>query len=105
MPDIDQSLDALLRDPLQAVTAGGALGYVGLDIPPDLLLAAPRGSCHLPWRVSADTPRADAWLESSFPPYARSMLEDWADGRFECFDAGAVHPRRGCLPAPLLLRV
>jgi hypothetical protein len=86
MHAIDAPLDVILGDPLQAVAAGGALGYVGLDIPPDLLLAAPRGSCHLPWRVTHDTPRADAWLESSFPLYARSMLEDWADGRFDCFD-------------------
>ncbi|HEY6458369.1 MAG TPA: 2-hydroxyacyl-CoA dehydratase family protein [Steroidobacteraceae bacterium] len=86
MHAIDECLDALLRNPLQAVAAGGALGYVGLDIPPDLLLAVPRGSCHLPWRITRATPRADAWLESSFPPYARSMLEDWADGRFDCFE-------------------
>ena len=86
MRAVDEFLDALLRDPLRAVAAGGALGYVGLDIPPDLLLAAPRGSSHLPWRLTRHTPRADAWLESSFPPYARSMLEDWADGRFDCFD-------------------
>jgi len=87
MQDVDEFLDALLGNPLQAVAAGGALGYVGLDIPPDLLLAAPRGSCHLPWRVTLDTPRADEWLESSFPIYARSMLEDWARGRFDCFEA------------------
>ncbi len=85
MQAIDESLNALLRTPLHAVSAGGALGYVGLDIPPDLLLAAARGSAHLPWRVTQDTPRADAWLESSFPPWARSMLEDWALGRFDCF--------------------
>jgi hypothetical protein len=86
MPAPDEPLDALLRNPLQAVAAGGALGYVGLDLPPDLLLAAPRGSCHLPWRVTHETPRADAWLESSFPLSARSMLEDWALGRFDCFE-------------------
>ena len=62
MHTIDQSLDSLLHDPLQAMAAGGGLGYVGLDIPPDLLLAAPRGSCHLPWRFMRDTPRADEWL-------------------------------------------
>jgi hypothetical protein len=86
MHALDAHLDALLADPLQALAAGGAVGYVGLDIPPDLLLAAPRGSCHLPWRLTGETPRADVWLESSFPPYARSMLEDWADGRFNCLE-------------------
>jgi hypothetical protein len=85
MHALDQSLDALLADPLQALGADGAVGYVGLDIPPDLLLAAPGGSCHLPWRTR-ETPRADEWLESTFPPYARSMLEDWAEGRFDSLE-------------------
>jgi hypothetical protein len=86
MQAIDEQLNALLHAPLQAVAAGGALGYVGLDIPPDLLLGAARASCHLPWRITKDTPRADAWLESSFPLWARSIMEDWAQGRFDCFD-------------------
>lgn len=85
MNALEARLDAILKDPLRMAAAGGALGYVGLDIPPDLLLAHPQGSCHLPWRIAQPTPLADEWLESSFPIWARSILEDWAAGRFDGF--------------------
>lgn len=86
MSALENQLDAILADPLHAVRHGGALGYVGLDVPPDLLLAFRGTSCHLPWRTQVDTPHADRWLENSFPAWAFSMLEDWAVGRFDCFD-------------------
>ena len=85
MTAIDNPLQAILDHPLAGCAGGGALGYVGLDIPPDLLLAAPSGCCHLPWRVSQHTPVAEQWLESTFPIWARTVLEDWAAGRFDCF--------------------
>jgi hypothetical protein len=62
------------------------LGYVGLDIPPDLLSTPGRVSCHLPWRKHASTPVTGRWLESSFPGWALSILEDWAAGAFDCFE-------------------
>ena len=49
----------------------------------DLLEATGRHAGPLSWRLDRPTPRADAWLESKFPGWARSILEDWADG---CFD-------------------
>ena len=86
MSTLERQLDDILGDPLRAARGGGALGYVGLDVPPDLLLAFDGPSCHLPWRPRTDTPKASQWLEKSFPPWAFSMLEDWSDGRFDCFD-------------------
>jgi hypothetical protein len=83
---IEERLSAVLRDPLRAASAGGALGYVGLDIPPDLLLAGKGACCHLPLRAPRDSFRTAGWLESSFPPWAHSILESWSDGEFECFD-------------------
>jgi hypothetical protein len=83
---LETALDTLLADPLRdARRDGKALGYLGGDVPADLLLATGRPVAHLPWRLGEPTPRADAWLESSFPGWARSVIEDWAAGRFDCF--------------------
>jgi len=86
IPDIEERLSAVLSEPLRAASAGGALGYVGLDIPPDLLLAGNSVSCHLPLRVPRDLSSTSRWLESSFPQWAHSILESWWDGEFACFD-------------------
>jgi len=83
---IEGRVNAVLNDPLGAAAAGGALGYVGLDIPPDLLLAGGAVSCHLPLRLPRDTARTGLWLESSFPLWTHSVLESWWDGEFDCFD-------------------
>ncbi len=83
---IEDRVNAVLNDPLGAAAAGGALGYVGLDIPPDLLLAGDAVSCHLPLRIPRDTARTGQWLESSFPLWTHSVLGSWWDGEFDCFD-------------------
>ncbi len=83
---IEGRVAAILNDPLGAASAGGALGYVGLDIPPDLLLAGAAISCHLPLRLPRDTGRTARWLESSFPLWTHSVLESWWDGEFDCFE-------------------
>jgi len=83
MSGIEEQLAGILADPLGAAPEGGALGYVGLDIPPDLLLAASGFARHLPWDSRAPATRAAAWLEGSFPPWACAILEDWASGRFD----------------------
>lgn len=83
---VEGRVTAVLNDPLGAASAGGALGYVGLDIPPDLLLAGNTVSCHLPLRLPRDTERTGFWLESSFPLWTHSVLESWWDGEFNCFD-------------------
>ena len=59
------------------------IATVGPCLPYDLLEATGRHAGPLSWRLDRPTPRADAWLESKFPGWARSILEDWADG---CFD-------------------
>jgi hypothetical protein len=83
---IEGRVNAVLNDPLAAAAAGGALGYVGLDIPPDLLLAGNAVPCHLPLRLPRDTARTGLWLESSFPLWTHSVLESWWNGEFDCFD-------------------
>ncbi len=73
-------------DALLASLPGDAVGYVGFDIPEDILAATGRPTFHLPWRKAVNTPFADKWLETSFPAYARSILEDWKAGAFDRFD-------------------
>lgn len=86
MSAVEEQLSAVLSNPLGAASGGGALGYVGLDIPPDLLLAGAGVSCHLPLRPPRDASGTSRWLESSFPLWAHSILESWWDGEFQCFD-------------------
>lgn len=81
------TVEILLADPLAAARSSpNPVGFVGLDIPLEVLTAAGRTACHLPWNRTLPTPRADSWLESGFAPWTRNMLEDWADGRFDLFD-------------------
>ncbi len=77
-------LSRLLAAPLELVgTGSAAIGYVGFDVPPDLLWASGRPFLHLPWRSRRPTPLADRWLESAFPGWARSILQDWLEGIFD----------------------
>jgi hypothetical protein len=77
-------IDSVLADPLAlARQADFAIGYVGLDIPEDILAAPGLYAAHLPWVPGRKTPGADKWLEESFPGWARSMVEDWLAGEFD----------------------
>lgn len=85
---LEREIDRILADPLRAAQGAGGtrdpiVGYVGADVPADVLLAAGCRSCHLPWVADRATPLADQWLESSFPGWAFSMIEDWATGGFD----------------------
>jgi len=64
-----------------------SLGFVGPDIPIDMLLASGRPFGHLPWMVDAPTAWADQWLESGFPGWSRSILEQWHAGAFDALHA------------------
>ncbi len=89
-------IDECLSSPLHAARIEHArgrrvVGYIGDDIPVELILAADA----LPVRltgVPAPTPLADRYLESSFAPAHRSLLEAWLQGAFDFMDA-IVFPR------------
>lgn len=78
---------AAITDALAAPLASGgrsdAVGFVGPDLPIEVLLASGRPFGHLSWHASDATPWADRWLESSFPYWARSILEQWHAGVFD----------------------
>jgi hypothetical protein len=61
----------------------GAIAHVGPNLPQDLLRATGRHAGALPFDPDAATPRADEWLESKFAPWARSILQAWADGHYD----------------------
>lgn len=88
MQNLEALINGILQDPLAAARASDRpVGVVGLDLPPDIRFASQRQFCHLPWNKQQATPNADKWLESSFPGWARSILEDWLAGTFDFFDS------------------
>ena len=85
---LKQKIAAVLADPLAASRAADRpVGYVGFDMPLDIMYATERSFFHLPWQAGRATPEADKWLESSFPGWAFSLLEDWINGVFDHFDS------------------
>lgn len=88
MTTLHALLRTILADPLAASRAEPApIAFVGFDMPLDLLLCGTRHFSHLPWSSGRPTPFADRWLESSFPGWARSMVQDWFDGAFDHFES------------------
>ncbi|MEO6185759.1 MAG: 2-hydroxyacyl-CoA dehydratase family protein [Steroidobacteraceae bacterium] len=76
-------IETRLANPAGLTRTGDAIGFVGPDVPVEVLLASRRPFGHLPWRTDGHTPWADEWLESGFPGWARSILEQWHDGAFD----------------------
>jgi benzoyl-CoA reductase/2-hydroxyglutaryl-CoA dehydratase subunit BcrC/BadD/HgdB len=88
-----------LQDPLfaakSAANAGQRIvGYVGADIPVELILAANALPLRLRGKVNASTARADEYFESAFLPETRAIAEQWLSGELDFIDA-VVLPRSG----------
>lgn len=62
------------------------IASLGPCLPVDLLEATGRHAGQLAWQLGEETPRADRWLEDKFPPWSRSIVEQWATGRFDELD-------------------
>jgi hypothetical protein len=78
-------VERTLENPVAALHGG--IGFVGPDVPIEVLLASGRAFGHLPWSADEQTPFADRWLESSFPFWARSILEQWNARVFDALEA------------------
>ncbi len=63
------------------------IATVGPCLPIDLIAATNRLSGPLRWQLDLPTPRADEWLESRFPRWARSITEQWAEGQLDDHEA------------------
>jgi len=94
---LDARISALLADPLRAARLAAdsgrrVIGYVGPDVPVELILAADA----LPVRVSGKsgmaTPRADSFMERAFMPEMRSIAEQWVSRELDFIDS-IVLPR------------
>jgi len=85
-------LDQCRRDPQVTARAAAArgervVGYVGNDIPPALILAANALPVRLPALGDVATRGADRFVESSFTPTSRSIVEQWLNGSLDHLDA------------------
>lgn len=80
-------IETVLARPAPAAHGSeGGVGFVGTDLPMEVFCASGRPFGHLPWRTSRETEWADRWLESSFPDWARSILQQWHDGVFDALE-------------------
>ncbi len=82
----------LLREPLAAARAhrqagGRVIGYVGAEVPVELIIAAGAYPLCLPSFADRATPAAGQYLESSFAPAVSSITEQYLQGELDFLDA------------------
>jgi hypothetical protein len=63
------------------------IGYVGHDVPVELILAANALPVAIHGRIGEPTPEADRYLEPTFLPSSRSIAEQWLSGELNDFAA------------------
>jgi hypothetical protein len=63
------------------------IGYVGRDVPVELILAAGATPLGIHGRADQLTPQADRYLEPTFTASSRSIAEQWLNGEFDRLDA------------------
>jgi len=88
---IETQLAQLLEDPMsaarEAAQAGRrVVGYVGPDIPVEIILASGAVPVRLTGNADERTPHADRFVERAFAPEIRSIAEQWATGRLDFLD-------------------
>lgn len=64
----------------------GGIAHVGPDLPLPLLRATGRHAGALRFDPDAPTPTAEQWIESKFAPWAKSILQAWAEGAYDNLD-------------------
>jgi benzoyl-CoA reductase/2-hydroxyglutaryl-CoA dehydratase subunit BcrC/BadD/HgdB len=68
-------------------SGGRVIGFVGADIPVELIYAADAFALALQACAHTATVGADTYLESSFSPIERSIAAQWLQGEFDFLDA------------------
>jgi len=89
---LERLVEDALRDPFAAARAhmkkgGRVVGYVGTDIPIELIAAADCLALRLPSFATCASVAADTYLESKFAPEIVSILEQYLAGTFDFLDA------------------
>jgi benzoyl-CoA reductase/2-hydroxyglutaryl-CoA dehydratase subunit BcrC/BadD/HgdB len=97
MSALERMVDDALLDPLAAARgharAGGrVVGYVGAEIPVELIIASGAFPLRIPSFAHTSTALADRYLESSFSPDVRSIAEQYLQGALDFMDA-VILPR------------
>jgi hypothetical protein len=97
MRAIERLVEDTLRDPLAAARAhaqagGRVIGYVGAEVPVELIVASGAFALRVPSFAQAGTPMAGRYLESSFSPDIRSIAEQYLQGTLDFLDA-IIFPR------------
>jgi hypothetical protein len=97
MSVLERLVEDALRDPLAAARAhrragGKVFGYVGAEIPVELIVAGGAFALRIPSLAQASTPMADRYLEPSFSPDVRSIAEQYLAGTLEFVEA-VIFPR------------
>jgi len=97
MSDLDRLVEEALREPLAAAHdhaqhGGRVVGYVGAEIPVELIIAADAFPLRLPSFAGGSVAAADRFLEASFMPEVRSVCEQYLRGAFE-FMSAIILPR------------
>lgn len=92
MSTLAQLLAETAADPLRharryAQSGGRVIGFVGAEVPVELLMAAGAMPLVLPSFPEELTPAADRYLEPTFTPQLRSVCEQWLRGRFDFLEA------------------
>lgn len=81
-------LNRTLEDPLHAARSRRAIGYLGWDVPVELILAAGAAPVQLSALPdSGNRTLADRFLESSFSSQSRVVADRWLAGDLDCLDS------------------
>ena len=97
MSALEALVQSSLGDPLSAARShvqqgGRVIGYVGAEIPVELIMAAGAFPLRLPSRIQDQYSAADRYLESSFMPDVRSIAEQYLQGALD-FVHSIIMPR------------
>lgn len=97
MSALEALVQSSLGDPLSAARShvqqgGRVIGYVGTEIPVELIMAAGAFPLRLPNRIQDQYSAADRYLESSFMPDVRSVAEQYLQGALD-FVHSIIMPR------------
>jgi len=93
----ETQITQLLTDPLSAAREAAhvgrrVVGYVGPDVPVEIILASGAVPVRLSGNADTKTPHADTFIERRFAPEIRFIAEQWATGRLDFLDC-LVLPR------------
>ena len=92
MSTLDNQVADALRDPLararaHAARGGKVIGFVGAEIPVELMIASGAYPVRLPSVADGKTGAADRYLESTFMPDVRSIAQQYLQGALNFMDS------------------